>query len=147
MTQRAVRPGDPWSGDIALPGGMASPQDLSAHEVAEREAREEVGLSLSPPIGRLHEHLAFEPRSLRPMPLTPLVYAVGPGAEARPDGREVVAIRWVPWQVLTDPARRCKRRRRIGPLPMAWPHIDIGDAWVWGLTLRIIDDLATAAGG
>lgn len=146
LIQRAERQGDPWSGDVALPGGMAGPLDRCAHDVAAREVQEEVGLHLPPPLGRLHEQLAFEPRTLRPMPLTPLVYTVPPDTEVRPDGREVVAARWVPWSVLADPSRRSRRRRRIGPLHLAWPHVDIGAAWLWGLTLRVVDDLAEHAG-
>lgn len=142
LIHRATRQGDPWSGDVALPGGMASPIDRSAHDVAARETREEVGLNLLAPVGRLHEQLAFEPRTMRPMPLTPLVYVVPGDTVAQPDGREVVQVRWVPWRDLIDPCKRTRRRRTIGPLRLAWPHVDIGDAWVWGLTLRVLDDLA-----
>src|SRR5271170_1435219 len=55
--RRVERPGDPWSGHRAFPGGRASPGDPSAQAVAERETREEVGLILteSHRIGALSE--------------------------------------------------------------------------------------------
>ena len=46
--RRAERVGDPWSGQVAFPGGRAGPGDLDAAAVAERETWEEVGLSIAP---------------------------------------------------------------------------------------------------
>lgn len=45
--KRASRRKDPWSGDIALPGGRRDPEDTSDCHAAIREVREEVGLDLS----------------------------------------------------------------------------------------------------
>ena len=41
--QRARREGDPWSGDMAFPGGRLQPEDASARAAAERETLEETG--------------------------------------------------------------------------------------------------------
>src|ERR1700688_4826856 len=46
VIRRAERPGDPWSGHLALPGGRADPADPHPRAVAERETAEEVGLVL-----------------------------------------------------------------------------------------------------
>ena len=43
---RALREGDPWSGQIAFPGGHSEPQDQSMRETAERETTEETGIDL-----------------------------------------------------------------------------------------------------
>ena len=45
--KRTSRKRDPWSGDIALPGGRRDPEDASDCQTAIREVREEVGLDLS----------------------------------------------------------------------------------------------------
>ena len=46
--RRTERKGDPWSGQVAFPGGRASTQDRDAQGVAERETLEEIGLELKP---------------------------------------------------------------------------------------------------
>ena len=42
--ERARVEGDPWSGDIAFPGGRVEPQDDGLQAAAERETREEIGI-------------------------------------------------------------------------------------------------------
>ena len=44
--KRAARDDDPWSGQIALPGGRHQDSDDSLEDTAVRETREEVGLEL-----------------------------------------------------------------------------------------------------
>ena len=44
---RARKEGDPWSGQMALPGGHREPQDLTLAETAARETWEETGLDLA----------------------------------------------------------------------------------------------------
>ena len=44
MIRRAERPGDPWSGHMAFPGGRSESQDADSLATALRETLEEVGL-------------------------------------------------------------------------------------------------------
>ncbi|MGH7644285.1 MAG: NUDIX hydrolase, partial [Gemmatimonadales bacterium] len=47
LIKRAEREGDPWSGQIALPGGRRDPQDPDLLATALRETLEETGLDLA----------------------------------------------------------------------------------------------------
>ncbi|MDP5071772.1 MAG: NUDIX domain-containing protein, partial [Congregibacter sp.] len=46
MIRRAEREGDPWSGQMAFPGGRMDKTDANGYAVAVRETHEEVGLLL-----------------------------------------------------------------------------------------------------
>jgi 8-oxo-dGTP pyrophosphatase MutT (NUDIX family) len=52
LIRRAERPGDPWSGHMAFPGGHFEPEDADLHATAMRETFEEVGIDL-----RQHDYL------------------------------------------------------------------------------------------
>src|SRR5207245_7755352 len=46
MIKRAEREGDPWSGQVAFPGGRRERQDRTLLDTAARETKEEVGIDL-----------------------------------------------------------------------------------------------------
>ena len=46
LVKRAVVDGDPWSGDIAFPGGKRSLEDNNIYDTAKRELFEETGIDL-----------------------------------------------------------------------------------------------------
>jgi 8-oxo-dGTP pyrophosphatase MutT (NUDIX family) len=139
--RRATRTDDPWSGQMAFPGGRVSAGDVSAQAVAEREAREEVGLLLeeSHRLGALSElpvHRAGAPTS---MVLSPFVYYLGPSvAPLTPDEAEVAEAYWVPMADLWDP----RNADHLG----AYPAIHFQGHFIWGLTLRVLAQLAVALG-
>ena len=65
--KRAEYPGDPWSGQIAFPGGREESGDSSLLETATRETREETGIDLGREgliIGVLDD---LRPRTVRPL--------------------------------------------------------------------------------
>ncbi len=47
LIERARRASDPWSGQMAFPGGRVDVADSTPRAAAERETLEEVGLSLA----------------------------------------------------------------------------------------------------
>jgi len=147
--RRAEHPRDPWSGQMGLPGGRVEPGDSDALAAAIRETREELDLDLAAG-GRLLGALSEARTHLRlgrsPYSVAPFVFAIE-GDPAFAPSAEVQEALWVPLAFLADPARRevVTWVRRGVPLPM--PCCRFGGRPIWGLTLRIVDELLAVAGG
>lgn len=146
LVRRAAHHGDPWSGNMAMPGGKAHPEDADIAATARREAHEEVGLELGEPLGFLSDQLAADPRTGRPMALTPVLFLAAPDAPAVPDEAEIVEALWIPLRELADPAHRFHRWRWLGPLPTRWPERRLRGRVVWGLTLRVVEEIVAVWG-
>ena len=137
--KRATRDGDPWSGQIALPGGRYDPGDASLEHTAIRETFEEVQLDLrihGTMLGSLDE---LRPRTpiLPPVIVRPFVAIVG--ADAPVGGSdEVAATFWVPLDLLFDPASARDTDIIVRGHAMRRPAIHFGEHAIWGLTEYIL---------
>lgn len=143
LIRRAQREGDPWSGQVALPGGRWQPGDDSLQVTAVRETREETGLEapLHSIIGVLDE---LRPRTpmLPPIVVTPFVAAVhAPGPLAL--NHEVADAFWVPWSHFLDPATDQVREVAVRGATWRVPTFAVGEHVVWGMTERILRQLIT----
>jgi len=135
--ERARDPVDPWSGQMAFPGGRVDPGDADIRAAAERETLEEVGLSLAGAerLGRLDD-LNAGVRLVAPLVLSAFVYRI----DAPPPlalNYEVADALWVPVDVLLDPGRHVAHRWGLA----RWPGILVGEPdrhVVWGLTYRLL---------
>jgi 8-oxo-dGTP pyrophosphatase MutT (NUDIX family) len=139
--ERAERPGDPWSGHMAFPGGRLEPGDPGPRAAAERETLEEVGLDLAAAesIGRLDDlhghHVAGVPRLV----ISAFVYHL-PDPPRLVLNHEVREALWLPLGELRDPVRAVGHPPRSGDL--LYPGILVGDPGrhvVWGLTYRFLE--------
>lgn len=137
--ERTSRPGDRWSGQMALPGGRREPHDPDLAATARRETREEVGVSLPPPVGRLDDHRERLGRGF----VATFVYTLDHHPELVPEPREVAGALWIPLAHLLCPTSAVRYRYRgLGP----FPGIEHDGRTVWGLTLGILRGFAEVIG-
>lgn len=139
VIQRAEKPGDPWSGHMALPGGRCEPDDASPYETSRRETLEEVGIDISRGryLGRLSD---VSPRRMPGrLTVSPVVVAID--AEPGPlQESEVEEAFWVPLEELED------EPVEIADFPGTWPALIYDGRYViWGLTHRILCQLRQLA--
>ena len=137
---RAIREGDPWSGQVALPGGRRDEGDVDLADTAVRETGEETGLDI-----RLHGELVGPLDDLRPRtPMLPPVIvrpyvATIVGAPPVVLSDEVAGHFWVPLDALLDPANRRRTRVRTRGAFWMWRDaIHYDGQVIWGLTEIIV---------
>lgn len=142
--ERAMRPGDPWSGHMAFPGGRLEPSDESPLAAARRETREEVGLELSRAeyLGHLCD-LTGRSGAPKPMVVSAHAFHLAEDQSLALDLQEVRSAFWFPVAELRNASRRTTHaiRELQG---RSFPAIVVGDPgrhFVWGLTYRILETM------
>jgi 8-oxo-dGTP pyrophosphatase MutT (NUDIX family) len=137
--RRAEHPQDPWSGQMAFPGGRAEPgEDLEATAV--RETSEEIGVDL----GRDAERLGIldEVRAmarLRPVSLTILPFVFRLRRAVEPViGHEVRSVHWIPFDDLLAAERRSVMDYVEQGATLQFPCLRVEDVVIWGLTYRML---------
>lgn len=146
--RRATRAGDPWSGQVAFPGGRAEPGDADLAATAAREAREELGLALEDAelIGQLDDLFAVGVRrGPRPLLIRPHVWAV-PRRPALQPNPEVDRAFWWPLPHLVALEDRAVKPWTHGGQPIQLPAVRLGEDELWGLSLAMVDDLLRRLG-
>jgi len=139
LMRRAAREGDPWSGQIGLPGGRFDVSDASLEHTALRETFEEVGVDLrrdGAVLGQLDE---LRPRTpvLPPIIVRPFVCALH-GEANIVTNHEVAELRWVRLGLLFHPETRVRTSVRVRDIQMKVDAYQLGDFTVWGMTERIL---------
>ncbi len=134
--KRAEHPRDPWSGQIALPGGRHDDRDPDLLATAVRETEEETGLRLSSAdlVGELDDLRPVSPH-LPPLVVRPFVFSI-PAAPPFRLSSEVALHLWVPFEALRG--HRTDETVQIRGLPLEVFGYRIGPHFIWGMTERII---------
>ena len=147
--RRAEHPRDPWSGQMGFPGGRVDPGDASPLAAALRETREEIGLDLEAlgrPLGRLSEVRTHLPLGSVPHSVVPFAFAVEGDPALRPN-EEVQEALWVPLPFLLDCGNRSSITWVRKGLPLPMPCYTFNGRVIWGLTLKIVDELLAVSKG
>jgi 8-oxo-dGTP pyrophosphatase MutT (NUDIX family) len=143
--ERAIREGDPWSGQMAFPGGRREGVDPHLERTAARETHEEVGFELGPPIGRLDDFEGSRASQQLRLLVAPFVYEL-PSRPAITISPEVRSAVWIPIPHLLDPgSARSYRFEREG-FGGTFPSLEFRGYTVWGLTYRILGDFFALLG-
>jgi len=143
LVLRAERDGDPWSGDIGLPGGRVEPGDATARDAAERETREELALDLAGAeyLGRLDDVRGTS----RSIVVSAFVYHLDAVADAPfALDPEIAEAFWIPAAVLIDPSRHTSRSYARAGAEVLLPAIRLVEPHhplLWGLTYRFVEQL------
>lgn len=138
---RAIREGDPWSGHVGLPGGRVDPGDESPLAAAIRETHEEIGL-------RLHVRQLLGPltpiapiTNVTDLAIYPFLFAVEDDPVPVPN-EEVQAVHRVSLERLLSDEGRTPMDWSWRGQPIKMPAVAFpGELQLWGLTLRVVDEL------
>jgi 8-oxo-dGTP pyrophosphatase MutT (NUDIX family) len=142
--RRAEHDGDPWSGDLAFPGGRIDPEDADAQAAAERESREELSLDLSGArrLGRISDVLGHA-ESIR---VSAFVYGIEGDPKLVPN-YEIAEAFWSPLAHSTAADRQEMRDFTYADVVSRLPTIrlleDPRAPVLWGITYKFMDEFMT----
>ena len=138
LIRRAERLGDPWSGQMGLPGGRRGREDPDLLATAIRETREEVGLDLAP------GHLLGVLDDLTPMTVAlprvmvrPYVFHLNRRPDLVPNA-EVAFASWVDVAAFLTTGVYAHWEVEALGYRMRRPGYQLSEGTVWGLTERIL---------
>ena len=141
--QRATAEQDPWSGQIAFPGGGKEQSDQDLAETAIRETLEEIGVRLNR--DQRYFHLMDQQGSNRGGAIDLLIrcFVFEVSEHVRPvPNYEVAEVFWMPLTQLMDPDNHLTFQPAITNAPAK--GVDLGPGTLgqtrilWGLTYRFV---------
>lgn len=139
--ERSAHRNDPWSGQMAFPGGMVESFDVDPRRAAEREVLEEVGIDLAGAeyLGRLDDQQGRHRGHTAGIVVRGFVYVVDAGVRATPNN-EVQDIVWVSLSRFLDAGNYTHIIHPIYP-GEKFPGVRVSGnehQVVWGLTRRFM---------
>lgn len=144
LIKRATSERDPWSGQMALPGGRWEKTDSGLLHTARRETLEETGLNLEVhgvPLGRLPD-VVTQSAHLPKLRIVPWVFGVPETAEASVVSRtELDAVHWVPFGDLARPEIQSEIVVKRPGFQKRFPSYHVVGEHVWGMTYGILAGL------
>jgi 8-oxo-dGTP diphosphatase len=134
LVKRVENSGDPWSGQMALPGGRRNPQDQNLEQTVIRETFEETGIDLLDSCRFLGvidlQRSARKPR----LKVLPFVILLEHDPAIRLNKKELEAYMWIPLREL--PLHKSTVKAGLEE----FPAYAVGGHVIWGLTHRILEN-------
>ena len=138
LVQRAEREGDPWSGQIGLPGGRVKQGAETPRTALHREVDEEVGITLEEVGVELGSLSVGHPMRRLEMKVQPWVY----GLMIKPSvsiGPEIAGSFWVNLAEL--PLKMKMSEITVRHKPWSVESFVVDGKIVWGFTYRVLTEL------
>jgi 8-oxo-dGTP pyrophosphatase MutT (NUDIX family) len=143
MIQRAIHPGDTWSGHMAFPGGKHEVNDANITETAIRECQEEIGINPESVrrFGRLSDILARPYRlQQKPMVVSPILFETTQPLHFEKNN-EVAGIYWIPLAFFMQTENRQQMFWKHGGDEMQIACYTYQGKKIWGISLIMIDEI------
>ncbi len=140
--KRSESPRDPWSGQMALPGGRLEEVDPDLRATAMRETQEETGLILQGAATYLGHLPTLAPitRRIPAVAVSPHVFLAEHGAEAGPVSHEVASTHWISLDTLRAGSALSEVEITFPEGVRRFPCFRVDGQVIWGLTFRIMED-------
>ena len=138
LVQRAKREGDPWSGQIGLPGGRVRRGAETPRTALHREVDEEVGIKLEEVGVELGSLSVGHPMRRLEMRVQPWVY----GLRMKPRisiGSEIAGSFWA--NLADLPSKKKMSEITIRNNPWSVESFVVEGKVVWGFTYRVLTEL------
>jgi len=149
LVRRAERAGDPWSGHVALPGGLEEPKDWSLEVTAQRETKEEIGLDLEEGarlLGRMSTEVSKTKRGMGLLAIHPIVFVLeAPADPVFVPSAEIQRAFWIPIEEIVSGRLDAIRPWRAFGVELQMPAWNWDGEIVWGITHRIVSRLIALA--
>ena len=141
LMRRAEIKGDPWSGHMSFPGGRVEPTDSTPLDTAIRETMEELALDLTGVeiMGELDS--ISTPMGLTALVVHPFLFYLPSLPPLKRSPHEVASTHLLSLEVLLSGEGRGEFKHGYRGLKFTFPCVDFEGQRLWGLTLRIVDDL------
>jgi len=143
LIERAEREDDPWSGQIAFPGGKRQPGDRTPLDTAKRETKEEVGFSLNRTARLLGGLPARSPANRLEWVVVPYIFALSRTPRLAP-GKEVARAFWADLEALPGTLHKAVIRLPFGE--METPAFEVEGMPLWGFSFRVLCDFFDIVG-
>ncbi|MEM0349848.1 MAG: CoA pyrophosphatase [Candidatus Caldarchaeum sp.] len=142
LVKRVERDDDPWSGQVAFPGGRWRPGDVDFTATALRELYEETSVE-SEAVSFIGYLETISPRNVPTLRVKPVVFRLIQDVIPRP-GDEVSKVFWLPLTNLTMFTAKVYSRH-LNREVVTEAYCYEGEL-IWGMTARLISVLQTAFG-